>query len=439
LGETTPPRLAEAARYLTAAVALRPNSPGVHVNLGEALRKGGQIDEAILCFHQALTLDPKYTAAHYNLGLALVGQGEVDEAIASFRKAIALDPKSALAYTGLGNALETKREMDGAIANYRKAIAIDPKLADPHYSLGNALTAKGEVDGAIASYRKAIAIDPRHSRAHTNLGIALRAKGEVDEAIASFQIAIAIDPNLAQAHSNLGNALYNRGELKEAREAFVRALELYPTKHPHRAGATAQLQDCERLLKLEGRLPRILRGEDQAGSAPEGLDLALLCQLKGRHAAATRFLASAFAADPKLAVDLNAGNRYTGASSAALAGAGKGEDAAQTDEKERARLRRQALDWLRADLEVWGQTLEQQPDKARPRVAQTMQQWLRDADFNGVRAPEALARLPQAERESWHKLWADVAATLARAQDEPGPPQGKPAPPEGPKKDRAPR
>jgi hypothetical protein len=52
-----------------------------------------------------------------------------------------------------------------------------------------------------------------------------------------------------------------------------------------------------------------------------------------------------------------------------------------------------------------------------------------------VRGPEALARLPQAEREGWRKLWADVAATLARAQDKAAPQQKKAAPPEGPKKD----
>jgi hypothetical protein len=33
-----------------------------------------------------------------------------------------------------------------------------------------------------------------------------------------------------------------------------------------------------------------------------------------------------------------------------------------------------------------------------------------------VRGPEALARLPAAEQQAWHQLWADVADTLARAQ-----------------------
>jgi hypothetical protein len=52
---------------------------------------------------------------------------------------------------------------------------------------------------------------------------------------------------------------------------------------------------------------------------------------------------------------------------------------------ERAGLRKQALGWLRADRESWARFLDQEPDKACPVVAQTMQHWLRAPDFNGMR------------------------------------------------------
>jgi hypothetical protein len=58
-----------------------------------------------------------------------------------------------------------------------------------------------------------------------------------------------------------------------------------------------------------------------------------------------------------------------------------------------------------------------------------MQHWLDDADFNGVRGPDALAKLPEAEREGWRQLWADVAATLAKAQEK-GTPTEKGTPPQ---------
>jgi hypothetical protein len=49
------------------------------------------------------------------------------------------------------------------------------------------------------------------------------------------------------------------------------------------------------------------------------------------------------------------------------------------------------------------------------RAAQkTLQHWQQDADFVGVRG-DGLARLPEAERQPWRQLWADVEQTLKKA------------------------
>jgi hypothetical protein len=137
--------------------------------------------------------------------------------------------------------------------------------------------------------------------------------------------------------------------------------------------------------------------------------------LKQRYAAAAGFYTGAFAAQPKLAEDLRCGHRYNAACAAAQAGCGQGKDAKDLAEKQRARLRKQALDWLRADLAARNEVLKKGPAGARAVVVQTMQHWLKDADLAGVRGPEALAKLPEAERPAWQELWADVAGTLDRA------------------------
>ena len=113
---------------------------------------------------------------------------------------------------------------------------------------------------------------------------------------------------------------------------------------------------------------------------------------------------------------MSKGNRYNAACAAALAGCGQGKDADQSDDKERARLRRQALDWLRADLTAWRNLLEKDKAKWDTVVLQQMQHWLGDTDFNGVRGTAALAKLPQAERGDWQRLWEEVAALRQRAQ-----------------------
>ncbi len=233
LKEVTPPEREEAVRFLTAAVALRPESPGAHLNLGIALYHKRQLDEAIACYNKAIELEPKYSNAHNNLGLALKDKGQLDEAITCYNKAIALDPKNAAAHYNLGNALKNKHQVDEAIASWKKAIEIYPKHAWALNNLGNALKNKGQLGEAIACYNKAIALEPKYAKAHNNLGLALKDKGQVDEAIACFKKAIELEPKLAMAHNNLADVLANAADpkLRDPVQAIAeakKAIELDP-------------------------------------------------------------------------------------------------------------------------------------------------------------------------------------------------------------------
>jgi serine/threonine-protein kinase len=228
LAETEPARWAEAVRYVTAAVALRPSTPGVRSDLGHALQAGFQLDEAIACYRQAIALDPNHFRAHYNLGSALLTKNQVDEAIASFRQAIALDPQFALAHFNLGTALDARGQGDEAIACYRQAIALDPRHAAVYYNLGNALRSRGQLDEAIASFRQAVAVNPKFALAHNNLGNVLRSRGQLDEAIACIRQAIVLDPKFTKAYNNLGYALQSKGQLDEAIASYRQAIALDP-------------------------------------------------------------------------------------------------------------------------------------------------------------------------------------------------------------------
>jgi hypothetical protein len=214
----------------------------------------------------------------------------------------------------------------------------------------------------------------------------------------------------------LGQVLLQQGQFTEARQATQRCLQLLPANHPLRKPASEQLRQCERMIAIEKKLAAVLAGAARPADAAERLSLAGLCTLKKRHAAASRFYADAFAAQPKLADNLRAAHRYNAACCAALAAAGQGTDAAQFDEKERTRLRTQALDWLRADLALWAKQAEGGTPQARAAVRKNLLHWQKDTDFDGVRDAAALAKLPDAERAQWQKLWADVAALLQKTR-----------------------
>ena len=174
--------------------------------------------------------------------------------------------------------------------------------------------------------------------------------------------------------------------------------------------------EAERMAALAARLPALLKGEDRPRDAAERLALAQMCYDTKRHAAAARLWAEALAADSKLGDDRQAGHRYNAACAAALAAAGQGTDDPKPDDAARAKLRGQALDWLKAERAAWEKVLDAGDAQARPVVAQTLQHWQADSDLAGVRDADALAKLPESERGAWRSLWAEVDALLARAR-----------------------
>jgi hypothetical protein len=152
----------------------------------------------------------------------------------------------------------------------------------------------------------------------------------------------------------------------------------------------------------------VLKGDDRPADAAEGMELAQMAYDSRHFAAAARLFAGAMEAESKLAADRQAQPAYNAACSAALAAAGQGEDDPKPDEAARAKLRKQALGWLQSELAAWAKFLDSAPPQARTVVGQTLKHWKEDADLVSVRAPEALAKLPEPEREKWKALWADV-------------------------------
>jgi serine/threonine-protein kinase len=397
-------RVDDAIEHYTKALTINPRDAKTHNSLGNALARKGRPEEAIEHYKKALDIDPKYAKAHSNLGNVLQEKGEVGEAIDHYEKALATDPRDAKTHNNLGNALARKGRLNEAIGEWKKALRINDKLTEPHYSLGNALRANGQLDEAIDHWKKAIAIDPRHAPAHHNLGVALYNKGRLDEAISHFKKAVQGDSKFIPAHSALGQALVELGQFAEARAATLRCLDLVPRTDPFRPALMQQLRRCDHLLALEGRLPAILSRKEKPAGAAEGLQLGWICQATKRYADAVRLYADAFAAAPKLRV-----LRYNAACCAALAAA-----ALKPNDKEQPRLRRQALDWLRADLALWKQQAESGNATGRALTQRTLSAWQNNPSLASVRDKQGLGKLPDTERKAWQKLWADVEALRKR-------------------------
>jgi serine/threonine-protein kinase len=400
------------------AIALDPKAALPHSNLGAALADKQQWDMAIQECGIAIALDPKAASPHNNLGLALATKGQLDAAIQEYRRAIELDPKDARFHNNLGTALSDKKQQDEAIHEYLRAIQLDPKFAAPHRNLGQEFLNKHQLDAAIEEYHKAIALDSKYALAHAKLGVALAFKKQLDAAIEEYRRAIDLDPKLAQVYFGLCSALRQKGLLVESLRE-IRTGHRLGSEQPNWPNDSARMvREAENLVKLDRKLTAVMQGKERPDNDGERLALAQFCQLpfKQLNAASTRFFTEAFAHDVKLADDMQQQYRYNAACVAALAGCGQGKDVDKLDEKERARLRQQAVTWLNADLKHWTKQAQSVKLSDRALVQQTLQHWQEDSDLAALRDSVALGKLPADERAACHKLWDDVADLLKKVQ-----------------------
>jgi tetratricopeptide (TPR) repeat protein len=449
-----------AAAEFRSAIRLKPELVGAHIGLANALAEmasqmaepGPLASAAIAEFREAIRLQPDDANAHYGLADALGRQGQREEAIAEYHVAIRLRPQHPRFDRGLGEMLTgqgawnevnadaaahfylgaalTHRAANTAmvIAEFREAIRLQPDFADAHFRLGYALRAHGEAEEAIAEFRTAIRLRPDDYSARGQLGFTLHRRGMVDEAIAEFREAIRLRPDDPAAYSGLFAALRTKGDFKGALSEMrkVRDLRKAVAGQVQRVYAALDtfgftqaiergIAELEQLAELDEKLSFVLSGQAKPASAAETLAFARLCSEKKLHGASAEFWAQAFQADRTLADDADAHHRYHAACAAALAASGQGKAGRPLDLAAQARLRRQALDWLRAELAAWNASVGGNNPPAPADLARALMAWKAEGDLAGGRDPDALARLPEAERKDWRALWADIEALLMRA------------------------
>jgi tetratricopeptide (TPR) repeat protein len=397
------------------AIDIQPDSAVAYFNLGVALAMQKKTAEAGKAFRKAIALKKDYPEAHLNLGSRLMEQAKLADAEQAFREAIRLRHNYPAAHHNLGAALQAQGKLPESAAAHRQAILLRPDFAEAHDGLSHVLWAQGKLADAVQAEREAVRHQPKNPSFHYNLGSALATHGEHAEAEKEFLEAIHLRPGYAEAHCNLGNVLKLQGRFADALAAYKRGHKL-GAKHPGWRYPSAQwIREAEQLLALDAKLTAVDKGKDKPANAGEAVLLACFCQVwKKRFAASARFYAMAFDAEPKLTDELiKEGARYDAACAAALAGCGQGADADKLDDKQRAHWRRQALEWLRADLAFYQKLVSSGPAKDHTFVQKQLQHWLSNASLAHVRG-DALARLPEAEREAWQQLWSGVEQTLKK-------------------------
>ncbi len=219
-------RLDDARRTIRDAIALNPDAPMPHANLGRTCKALGRFEEAEAAWRAALAIDGGQADVLADLGGLLAVRGRAGEGRELCERALALRPDLAVGHQNLGLARKALGEDAAAIAAFRRAGALAPDMADAHFQLGLALQETGDPAGAEDAYRRALALEPGFALARSNLGNVLRVAGRLDEAVDAYAQAAAAAPDSPDIRSNLGVALQEAGRFDEALAAFEAAIAL---------------------------------------------------------------------------------------------------------------------------------------------------------------------------------------------------------------------
>jgi tetratricopeptide (TPR) repeat protein len=452
LKDGDPKQYPEALASFDRALKLRPDYPEAQVGRGSVFRKQGELDKALTAYDRAIKLKPDLAAAHEGRFDTLFGLARYPEALAAADRALQLLPNNGAAHGNRSRALALLGRFADALTAVDRAIQLLPNNAEDsataHHLRGQVLKQLNRHAEAADAFRKAILIKEDFAAAYFDLGVVLQGLGQLGKALTALDRAIALKPdwpevhhargqvfvtlsrfdeaakafreatrckeNFAEAYCGLGQTLQETGRFVEALEALKRGHELGSRQPGWSSPSKQWVRDCEHLIEVDKKLPALLRGEVKPASADEATWCARLCHYRARYESEVRFYEDAFAANPKLAEDLNAGYRYNAACAAALIGCGRGKDDPPLDEPARANRRTQALGWLRADMALLTKQLESNTPQGRAAVQQRLLHWQHDPDLAGLRDKDGLANLPEAEREACRRLWADVEALRKR-------------------------
>jgi tetratricopeptide (TPR) repeat protein len=251
-----PPRLEEAIGYFRAALALRPQSPGVYVCLGVALGNNGEFEEAVAAFQHALRLKPDYAQAHCDLGGCWTYLGQPDEGIAECREALRLRSDFPCALVNLAYALTAKGRTAEVIAVLDQALRLDPEFASAcnklAWLLATCQDAKlRDAKRAVELAHKAVQRAPNASNWNT-LGIAYYRDAKWREAIQSLESASKLRRGgtsndwffLAMAHEQLG-------EQEKARQCYQQAVQWMQDHQPKNPELLRFRAEAEELLGVK--------------------------------------------------------------------------------------------------------------------------------------------------------------------------------------------
>jgi len=232
---------------ISRAIALKPDQPKFHNNLGVALRELKRLPEAQAAFSRAIALNPALNDARNNSASLLMLLGRTAEAIALYRELLAAQPDFADGWNQLGVAFKETKSPDEAARCFREVIRLAPKSMIGHVNLASALNDLKRHWEAESASRAALGLQPDEPNALANLAAALLGQFRAAESLAVAESLLRLKPDDSASHLAVALATHSLGDCDRALAAFTHVTTLKPDH--------ASAHFCRaNILLLQGRL-----------------------------------------------------------------------------------------------------------------------------------------------------------------------------------------
>lgn len=159
-------RVDEAIEQAKALERIMPDSPALHLALGDLYQQLQRWDDAHKHYERVIGMEPSNPVAYNNLAWMKVATGSnVVEAVALARRAIELSPDSAVFHDTYGWALRAASDLPGAQRSLERAVQLEPNVALYHFHHGVVTYELGLRQTALASFERALDLDPKFEHA----------------------------------------------------------------------------------------------------------------------------------------------------------------------------------------------------------------------------------------------------------------------------------
>lgn len=223
----------EAVPLYRKALTLKPDMPGLRLNLALALFKAGDLKAAIpelnILFKNAPPDSPEAMRYTILLGMAHYGLGQFTQAAPFLKAAAAADPQNLPIRLALAHSYLWSKQYSRVLDVYQEILTLDPDSAEADMLAGEALDEMSDAPGAIEMFRKAVKAKPDEPNVHFGLGYLLWSHKQYPEAITEFKAELANDPNHAQSFLYIADANIQMNQYVEAAPFLEKAVQLDPS------------------------------------------------------------------------------------------------------------------------------------------------------------------------------------------------------------------